>query len=91
MNHVSKLDFTGQPIYVGLDVHKNSWSVSIYSQHCEHKTFTQPPKVDKLSTYLKRTFPGATYHSVYEAGFSGFLDPRSVKTTGYPVYGCQSR
>ncbi|HPD60173.1 MAG TPA: IS110 family transposase [Thermodesulfobacteriota bacterium] len=72
MNHFNKLDFTNQPIYIGLDVHKKSWSVSIYSQHCEHKTFTQPPQVDKLVTYLRRTFPGATYQSVYEAGFSGF-------------------
>jgi len=72
MNKSNKLDFTGQPIYVGLDVHKKSWSVSILSQQCEHKTFTQPPEVDKLVYYLRRNFPGAQYHSVYEAGFSGF-------------------
>ena len=72
MNNSNRLDFTGQPIYVGLDVHKKSWSVSILSQQCEHKTFTQPPEVDKLVYYLRRNFPGAQYHSVYEAGFSGF-------------------
>ena len=72
MNKSNKLDFTGQPIYVGLDVHKKSWSVSILSEQCEHKTFTQPPEVDKLAYYLRRNFPGAQYHSVYEAGFSGF-------------------
>lgn len=72
MEHVSKLDFSGQTIYVGLDVHKKSWSVSIFSEQCEHKTFTQPPDPDKLVHYLKRNFPGAEYRAVYEAGFCGF-------------------
>ncbi len=72
MGKNSKLDFMGQPIYVGLDVHKKSWSVSIQTALCEPKTFTQPPEVDLLVNYLRRNFPGATYHSVYEAGYSGF-------------------
>lgn len=72
MNNVSKLDFTGQQIYVGMDVHKKSWSISIHSDQFEHKTFSQPPEVGVLVNYLKRNFPGATYTSVYEAGFSGF-------------------
>lgn len=72
MDKSSKLDFSGQHIYVGMDVHKNSWSVSIHTEQFEHKTFTQPPEVEKLTCYLERTFPGATYHTVYEAGFSGF-------------------
>ncbi len=72
MDKGNKLDFSGQHIYVGMDVHKKSWSVSIYTEQFEHKTFTQPPEVGKLTNYLQRTFPGATYHAVYEAGFSGF-------------------
>ena len=72
MVKTNKLDFTGQPIYIGMDVHKKSWTVSIHSAICEHKTFTQPPEVDILVNYLKRNFPGASYHSVYEAGYSGF-------------------
>jgi len=44
MNKSNKLDFTGQPIYVGLDVHKKSWSVSILSEQCEHKTLPNLPK-----------------------------------------------
>ena len=72
MEQVNKLDFSGQSIYVGLDVHKKSWSVSIFSEQCEHKKFTQPPEADQLAQYLKRNFPGAAYQVVYEAGFSGF-------------------
>ena len=58
----------GQPVYVGLDVHKKSWSVSVYSSQGEYKTFSQPPEADKLVNYLKRTFPDSQYYSVYEAG-----------------------
>jgi transposase len=72
MVKTNKLDFTGQPIYIGMDVHKKSWTVSIHSAVCEHKTFTQPPEVDILVNYLRKNFPGATYRSVYEAGYSGF-------------------
>jgi transposase len=82
LNKTIKLDFTGQHIYVGLDVHKKSWSVSILSQHCEHKTFTQPPEVDKLVSYLRRSFPGASYHSAYEAGYCGFWIHDQLKEQG---------
>jgi transposase len=30
------------------------------------------PSPDELAQYLKRHYPGGTYHSVYEAGFCGF-------------------
>jgi transposase len=82
MEQGNKLDFSGQSIYVGLDVHKKSWSVSIFSEHCEHKKFTQPPETDKLVHYLKRNFPGANYHSVYEAGFSGFWTHQQLRENG---------
>jgi len=67
-----KLDFTGQNIYTGIDVHKNNWKVSIYTDELFHKTFTQPPKPDILYNYLTKKFPNGTFYSVYEAGFCGF-------------------
>lgn len=36
------LNFEGQNIYVGIDVHLKSWTVSILSGHLHHKTFVQP-------------------------------------------------
>ncbi len=72
MTKISKLDFTGQYLYIGIDVHKKSWSICILTDHFEHKTFSQPPDVNVLVNYLKRNFPGAAYHAVYEAGYSGF-------------------
>lgn len=72
MNNLSKLDFTGQHVYVGMDVHKKSWSVSIVTEKSAHKTFSQPPDPVVLANYMQRNFPHATYHAVYEAGYSGF-------------------
>jgi transposase len=69
---VTTTDFTDHHIYVGLDISKTSWKVCILTELVEHKTFTQPPSVEVLVQYLKRNFPGATYHCVYEAGCFGF-------------------
>jgi len=68
----TEADFRGQHIFVGLDIGKKSWKTSIMTEELEHKTFTQVPHVEVLVNYLHRTFPGATYHCVYEAGFCGF-------------------
>ena len=82
MKQANKVDFTGQTIYIGLDVHRKSWSVSIYLEHFEHKTFTQPPEVEVLVSYLKRHFPGAAYQAVYEAGYCGFWIHDSLRQMG---------
>jgi len=68
----NKLDFTGQNVYIGFDVHKKSWKVSILLEKLFHKTFSQDPKPELLYHYLKKNFPGANYYSAYEAGFCGF-------------------
>jgi transposase len=74
MNYIkrNKVDFTGQPIFIGLDVHKKSWKVSIYTRHGEYKNFSQPPHPAALVHYLRHHFPGAMYYAVYEAGYCGF-------------------
>jgi transposase len=75
-------DFTGQPLFVGLDVHKTSWRVSIHTEEMEYKTFTQPPQASALLAYLHRSFPGATVHCAYEAGFSGFSAAHELRAAG---------
>ena len=49
----TKLDFTGQEIYVGLDTGKKSWKVCILTKELEHKTFSQPPRPEVLVEYLR--------------------------------------
>ena len=82
MEYASRVDFTGQPIYIGMDVHKKSWTVTILMEHLEHKTFTQPPEAAPLVSYLHRHFPSACYRAVYEAGYCGFWIPDPLVEKG---------
>lgn len=81
---VNKLDFTGQSVYVGIDVSKKSWQVSIHMDQFEHKTFTTPPDTEVLKNYLHRNFPQGEYRCVYEAGFSGYWLYEQLKGYGIP-------
>lgn len=74
--------FKGKTIYTGIDVHLKSWKVTILTEEREHKCFSMDPDPDKLASYLKRLFPGATYLAVYESGFSGFSACRRLKELG---------
>jgi len=66
-----KLDFSGQNIYLGFDVHIKDWKVAIMSESIVHKTFLQPPDAKTLHSYLLNNFPGRNYHSAYAPGFCG--------------------
>jgi transposase len=78
----NKIDFTGKDLFIGLDVHKKSWSVTVTVDGIEHKTFTQPPDPEALYNYLQRNFPGGSFHSAYEAGFCGYDIHRRLKSLG---------
>lgn len=69
---INKLDFRGQNIYVGIDVHLKSWSVAVLSENTVLKKFSQNPEPEALHKFLAGNYPGANYRSVYEAGFCGF-------------------
>jgi transposase len=77
-----KIDFTGQSLFIGLDVHKKSWSVTVIVDGIEHRTFTQPPDPKALNNYLQRMFPGGSYNSAYEAGFCGYGIHRELNSLG---------
>jgi transposase len=77
-----KIDFKGKELFIGLDVHKKSWSVTIIVDGIEHRTFTQPPDPGSLCNYLHKMFPGATYYSAYEAGFCGYVIHRELNSLG---------
>lgn len=76
------LDFHGQKVYVGIDVHLKNWKVTILLEELTHKTFSQDPDAKTLARYLKSNFPGAEYYSAYEAGFCGFSVHRSLESEG---------
>lgn len=68
----NKISFKDQDIYVGLDISKKSWNVTILTEHFEHKTFSQPPIPNMLVNYLNKHFPDAHYKAAYKAGLFGF-------------------
>ena len=75
-------DFTGQNIYVGMDVHHKSWKVHVYSDEFELKSFSQEPDVEGLYTYLSKNYKNANYQIAYEAGFCGFWIQRAFAAKG---------
>lgn len=75
-------DFSGQNIYVGMDVHHKSWKVHIYSDEFELRSFSQEPDVEKLASFLQRNYKSATYKLAYEAGYSGFWIQRAFLQKG---------
>jgi len=68
----SKYDYTGKTIYVGIDVHKNSYSVVITNDGIVVKKDRLIASPADFVCYLKNNFNGAKINTAYEAGFSGF-------------------
>ena len=82
MNKDTGIKFDGQVIYVGLDVHKKSWKVSLQMEGITLKTYSQDPKVELLIRHLKKFYPGAEYKAAYEAGFSGYWIAEQLAKNG---------
>ena len=74
--------YNSRRIYVGIDVHKKSWKVAIYTEQTSLRAFSQPPKASVLKQYLEKHFPAASYYTVYEAGFCGFEPHRALEQLG---------
>jgi len=82
MKEHSTVSFKGQEIFIGIDVHKESWKVNLQHCHTELESFSLNPSAEELYKHLIRKYPGADYYSVYEAGFSGFEAHRRLCELG---------
>lgn len=82
MKEHNTVSFEGQTIFIGMDVHKNSISVCV--RHCgiELCKFVFNSDTCSLARKLKEDYPGAKFHSVYEAGFCGFEHHRILLREG---------
>ena len=49
-----QISFKGQRIYIGIDVHLKSWTVTVASEHAILKKLTQPPSPEVLYNFLTR-------------------------------------
>ncbi|TFG51234.1 MAG: IS110 family transposase [Gemmatimonadales bacterium] len=79
---LSDVRFDGQEFNLGIDVHHRSWKVTIRTAGMEVKTMAMPPDPRGLHTYMTKHYPGGTYNSAYEAGFSGFWAHRQLVELG---------
>jgi transposase len=66
------LNFFGQIFYIGIDVHKWKWVVTIRCNKMELKTFSMDPRPELLHHHMHKNYPGGEYVSAYEAGYFGF-------------------
>lgn len=79
----TQTNFNLLQLYVGIDVHKKQWSVSIFTDAAHHRTFCQPPSPKALKTYLDHNFPGAQVFCAYEATKLGYWICRELLGFGY--------
>ena len=77
-----RLSYTGERIDVGIDVPKETYTVTGLCQRQMVKTATVPADPVRLAESLPRWFPGARLFSAYEAGFSGCVLHRVLTTAG---------
>ena len=74
--------YDGQQIYVGIDVHKKTYVVVVRVGQAIVKKWSTAAKPAELAQQLVKYFPGGTIHTVYEAGFSGFVLHRELRRHG---------
>jgi len=77
-----RLSYVGQNVYVGVDVHKDTYTVTCIHNKRIVKTATVHADPVGLAASLPRWFQGATLSSVYEAGFSAFVLHRALTKGG---------
>ena len=77
-----RISYAGERVYVGVDVHKETYTVTCVCHTQIVKTATVPAEPASLAASLLRWFPGATLASAYEAGFSAFVLHRALTQAG---------
>jgi len=81
-NKNTEVNFSNQRFFIGLDVHKKSWKITLRTNQMELKTFSMDPRPEELLKYLQRNYPNGEYLSVYEAGFCGYWIDKQLRQLG---------
>ena len=76
-----KGSYNGKNVFVGIDVHKATYSVCVICESEVVGKTTMPANAQALIGYLRR-FEGAVIASAYEAGYFGFSLHRSLIEQG---------
>lgn len=87
MQQINQKEFKDQEFYIGMDVHKKNWVITLRNNNMELKTFSMDPSPELLYKHLHCNYPGGRYISAYEAGFCGFWIHRSLESLGNKEFG----
>jgi transposase len=72
-------------LYIGIDVHKKSWTFHYQTDLFDGKTITQPASELQLINWVEKFYPNHQVTCAYEAGFSGFKTARKLKEQNWNV------
>lgn len=64
--------FENKDLYIGIDVHKKRWVVTVRTYDLELKTFSMDAGCEELERFIKENYKDAHIHIVYECCFAGF-------------------
>ena len=78
----SALVFKSRTVFIGIDVHRKSYSISCICEGVVVKRLRMTAEPEVLIQLIKDSFPEANIKSAYESGFSGFALHRKLFASG---------
>lgn len=72
-------------LFIGLDVHKKTWAVTIQEEHLVLKRFTIDADADILTSYVAKHFPKHQVQCCYESCCLGYHIYHALSTAGWQV------
>jgi len=72
-------------LFIGMDVHKKSWTAHFKTDLFDNKTVTMPAESESLINYVEKNFAGHAVSCCYEAGCCGYWIARSLQQRGWEV------
>lgn len=79
---VKQYNYKGKTVYVGIDVHKSTYSCVAICEGVVVKKDRMPADPKILVAYLQKHYEGAKLTTAYEAGFSGYHLHRHLMSHG---------
>ena len=72
-------------LFIGLDVHKKTWAVTIQEERLIVKRFTIEADADLLITYIQKHYPKHEVECCYESCCCGYHIYHSLTAAGFKV------
>jgi transposase len=79
---MERISYKGEKVSIGIDVHKNHYTVTCLVSGAVVQRVTMPAEPKKLIRFIGERFEGADVRTCYEAGFSGFVLHRELEKEG---------